>query len=101
MIPAVLVHEAWGKLLFCACDVAAGLVIRRILAHRGASARDAALGAALWLLNPVVANVSTRGNADAIVVLQVLALLLCAQRGHWAAAGCLCVPLRVLAPGAH
>lgn len=70
LVPNVAV--AWfGKALFCAADLAAGWAIARLSAPQLASA-----AATSWLLNPVVINVSTRGNCDAIVGLALLLLAL-------------------------
>jgi phosphatidylinositol glycan class M len=70
LVPNVAV--AWfGKALFCAADLAAGWAIARLSAPQHASA-----AAASWLLNPVVINISTRGNCDAIVCLALLLLAL-------------------------
>lgn len=95
---------AFGKLLFAAADLAAAGLIYRIL--RGGRARSttaagpsAAVGnmdpssaaayACIWLLNPIVAGVSTRGSSEGLVVVVVLALLWAALRRRVALAGAL------------
>ncbi|KAI3392339.1 hypothetical protein diail_5852 [Diaporthe ilicicola] len=77
------VNVAWfsfGKLLFAAADVVAGALIVSVLAMkgRGMPAMDAAAArkfAAIWLLNPMVATISTRGSSEGLLAVTVLALL--------------------------
>jgi phosphatidylinositol glycan class M len=57
----------FGKLLFCAVDLVIGWLTYRILRMRGLGERSACVHTSLFLLSPVVINVSTRGNADSIV----------------------------------
>ena len=45
--------------------------------------------ACLWLFNPVAAAVSTRGNAEPLIMCTVLGMLRAAQRGSWGWAGLL------------
>ena len=77
MLPNVTWSPNLGKLLFVLCDVAAGFLIYSILkreAGSAAAAREstARLSACLWLYNPLVMNVSTRGSAESVVVTLVL-----------------------------
>ncbi|NXG21658.1 PIGM mannosyltransferase, partial [Grallaria varia] len=82
LTPNVLLAEAFGKLLFVAGDLAAAAVAYRALRRRGAAAGPACgCCAAAWLLNPLPMAVSTRGNAEALVALLVLAAL------YWVEAG--------------
>ncbi|TRZ17590.1 hypothetical protein HGM15179_009535 [Zosterops borbonicus] len=82
LTPNVLLAEAFGKLLFVAGDLAAAVVAYRALRLRGAAARSACGScAAAWLLNPLPMAVSSRGNAEALVALLVLAAL------YWVEAG--------------
>ncbi|KAM6279649.1 GPI mannosyltransferase 1 [Porphyrio hochstetteri] len=76
LAPNVFLVEAFGKLLFVAGDLAAAVVAYRALRHRGAAAGQASwCCAAAWLLNPLPMAVSSRGNAEALVALLVLATL--------------------------
>ncbi|KAL2151496.1 hypothetical protein VTH82DRAFT_6594 [Thermothelomyces myriococcoides] len=63
-----------GKVLFAAADLVAGWLLERVLAKSmdGASARKFA---AIWLLNPMVATISTRGSSEGILGALVMALL--------------------------
>lgn len=77
----------WGKLLFCACDLAVGRLVLAVLRARGLGARSAAWAAAAFLLSPLAINVSSRGSADSLVcALVLLTLLLLLRRRERAAA---------------
>lgn len=75
-------HRVCGKLLFITADLIVGRTVAALVPPAWA-----ATAAAVWLWNPLVVNVSTRGNAEAIVAaLVVLALLLLRRRRFDAAA---------------
>lgn len=77
LIPNVWWHP-FGKVLFSLCDVVIAILAIRIMMWRGLPQRTAAYFVGLcFLLHPYTINVSTRGNADAIVCALVLALLYC------------------------
>ncbi|XP_074752944.1 GPI alpha-1,4-mannosyltransferase I, catalytic subunit isoform X2 [Athene noctua] len=78
----VYLAEVFGKLLFVAGDLAAAVVAYRALRRRGAAAGQACgCCAAAWLLNPLPMAVSSRGNAEALVALLVLATLYFVEGG--------------------
>ncbi|XP_074674476.1 GPI alpha-1,4-mannosyltransferase I, catalytic subunit [Strix aluco] len=78
----VYLAEVFGKLLFVAGDLAAAVVAYRALRQRGAAAGQACgCCAAAWLLNPLPMAVSSRGNAEALVALLVLATLYFVEGG--------------------
>ncbi|KAI1384010.1 glycosyltransferase family 50 protein [Hypoxylon trugodes] len=66
-----------GKALFAAADLLAGYLIIRVL--RGPYLRmsldRACAYAAIWLLNPMVATISTRGSSEGLLGVLVMALL--------------------------
>ena len=72
---------AFGKVVFAAADLLAGWLIERILrsgAGSGGRKMDAATArkyAAIWLLNPMVATISTRGSSEGLLGVLVMALL--------------------------
>lgn len=87
----VLVPTSWGgalwpqsgKVLFALVDVALAACVRSILRLRGLSEQSATKrGAWLVLCNPLVINLSTRGNADALIVLLVMLMLLALMRAR-------------------
>lgn len=65
----------FGKLLFAAADVVAGYLVFSILQSSYRLSKERALGfASIWLLNPMVATISTRGSSEGL--LGVLAAVL-------------------------
>ncbi|KAF2753023.1 hypothetical protein EJ05DRAFT_480737 [Pseudovirgaria hyperparasitica] len=76
---------ASGKVLFALCDVLAGWLIYAILRGGGGGSREgsgngmdetrAIRFASLWLLNPMVAQISTRGSSEGLLCVNVVALL--------------------------
>lgn len=79
----------FGKALFAAGDVVTGWLIFRILRGQSMSTERSMKFASIWLLNPMVANISTRGSSEGLVVVVVIALLWAALRKRILLAGCL------------
>lgn len=98
MLPNATLHPMCGKLCFVVADLAVGAALRALLARQRVPGREARLRAAVWLLNPIVANVSTRGNADSLVALLVLAALLALARDETGRAGALVAAAAHLKP---
>lgn len=65
----------FGKALFAAGDIVTGWLIFRILRGKGMDRERSMKFASIWLLNPMVANISTRGSSEGLVVVIVIALL--------------------------
>uniref|UniRef100_A0A2P2HXA1 GPI alpha-1,4-mannosyltransferase I, catalytic subunit n=1 Tax=Hirondellea gigas TaxID=1518452 RepID=A0A2P2HXA1_9CRUS len=80
MIPNVLYNMAIGKIIFCALDcVAAAIIYKTHLIH-GQTKHSAVKCSLLWLYNPIVIGISTRGSAESVVVTVVLLVYyLCQQ----------------------
>lgn len=76
-----MAYFSFGKILFAAADLLAGWLIERVLTmRRGGSAPSmpaprARAFAAIWLLNPMVATISTRGSSEGLLAVLVMALL--------------------------
>ncbi|THD00127.1 hypothetical protein EYZ11_000452 [Aspergillus tanneri] len=67
---------AFGKALFALSDVLAGwLIAQSLMATYGISSARALKYASVWLLNPMVANISTRGSSEGLLCVLVIALL--------------------------
>jgi phosphatidylinositol glycan class M len=67
---------SFGKALFALSDVVAGWLVAKSLAlTHGMSAERALKYASFWLLNPMVANISTRGSSEGLLGVLVVALL--------------------------
>ncbi len=65
-----------GKALFAVADVVAGWMMYRILKeYRGLDKERALKFASIWLLNPMVATISTRGSSEGLLGVFVTALL--------------------------
>ncbi|KAI1433491.1 glycosyltransferase family 50 protein [Xylaria sp. CBS 124048] len=65
-----------GKVLFAASDLLAGYFLIRILCgHMSMSTARACRFASIWLLNPMVATISTRGSSEGLLGALVTALL--------------------------
>ncbi|KAF4592074.1 GPI mannosyltransferase 1 [Ophiocordyceps camponoti-floridani] len=73
LLPTTTVF-ATGKLIFIAADVVAGWLVVRLLGWRVADGHGYAF-AALWLWNPMVAAISSRGSCEALLAVLTLALL--------------------------
>lgn len=78
----------FGKLLFAIGDIVTGYMLYRILitgvdrqtgesanGKAGMSSQKALMYACIWLLNPMVAAISTRGSSEALLIVIVTALL--------------------------
>ncbi|KAL4657274.1 GPI mannosyltransferase 1 [Arapaima gigas] len=88
LTPNIYLTSVFGKLLFVTCDIISGGLTYSILRRRGLRREAACTYCALWLLNPLPMGVSSRGNAEALLAVLVLATLDLLDRGHlaWAAA---------------
>ncbi|RDW87476.1 hypothetical protein BP5796_03170 [Coleophoma crateriformis] len=67
---------SFGKLLFAVGDIVAGWLIILVLRHSSNMTKERALKfASIWLLNPMVATISTRGSSEGLLGVMVIALL--------------------------
>ncbi|KAL6712574.1 GPI mannosyltransferase 1 [Coniothyrium glycines] len=77
--PTVWPGKFWfsfGKILFAVGDVAAGWMMFRILKEYRKMNNERALKfASIWLLNPMVATISTRGSSEGLLGVFVTSLL--------------------------
>ncbi|KAL8703837.1 MAG: hypothetical protein Q9201_002987 [Fulgogasparrea decipioides] len=83
---------SFGKVLFAFSDVVAGWLMVLVLqsAGQGAMTNERALKlATTWLLNPMVANISTRGSSEGLLGVIVVALLWAVTRRQIIVAGVL------------
>ncbi|KAH8828410.1 glycosyltransferase family 50 protein, partial [Flagelloscypha sp. PMI_526] len=85
------IFPSFGKYIFALCDILCGIIMRRILLSKvlphtsTATTRDrlATLYSSLYLLNPLVFSISTRGSSEAILSLAVLLTLNAALHENW------------------
>lgn len=100
LVPNEWVHPAFGKIAFAIADVLIGVLLRWILENKHKKAtgsvsnrwegvdisritRNEAIIAGAWLLNPLPANISTRGSSEALLGLMVIGILYTGMRGYW------------------
>ncbi|RKF62103.1 GPI mannosyltransferase 1 [Erysiphe neolycopersici] len=70
------VFFSFGKILFAMGDIVAGFFIVQILRKSLNMSNEKALGyASVWLLNPMVATISTRGSSEGLLGALVITLL--------------------------
>ncbi|KAL8761248.1 MAG: hypothetical protein Q9184_002628 [Pyrenodesmia sp. 2 TL-2023] len=95
LIPTSWQNPSWfsfGKVLFAASDIIAGWFIVRILQSPGGGAMSTVQAlkyASIWLLNPMVAAISTRGSSEGLLGVIVVALLWAVNRQQIVLAGIL------------
>ena len=89
MLPNIWLHESFGKWIFIITDILIGVFIKRILTRiipTDVSSRFYAWKGwdsnvlinflvVVWLFNPIAMNVSSRGNAEALISFMVVASL--------------------------
>lgn len=93
----ILVPTTWpggywfgsGKALFAVSDIVAGWLILAVLKRQGMSEKRALKYACAWLLNPMVASISTRGSSEGLLCVMVMALLWAVEMRHINLAGVL------------
>ncbi|KAF0718214.1 hypothetical protein AaE_010695 [Aphanomyces astaci] len=91
LLPNVYLHEAWGKLLFVASDMIVGYLLYAILMMRAMPEASAINYTMWWLYHPFSINISTRGNADTVVVLLCLLTIYFLMKKHLVVAALLYV----------
>lgn len=69
-----------GKALFALSDLVAGWLIYNLLQRQGMKNDRALKYASVWLLNPMVANISTRGSSEGLLCALVMATLYAFER---------------------
>ncbi|KAG0293408.1 hypothetical protein BGZ98_002184 [Dissophora globulifera] len=87
LTPNIYLNESFGKWIFTGANLLIGVLIQKILRLRGMSESRAVKFNAIWLLNPMVANISTRGNAESVIGAMVLGsfYLIMKRRIGWGA----------------
>ncbi|KAL8659482.1 MAG: hypothetical protein Q9202_007096 [Teloschistes flavicans] len=81
LLPTAWQGAVWfsfGKVLFALSDIVAGWLILLVLkspSGGGMTTAQALKFASIWLLNPMVANISTRGSSEGLLGVMVIALL--------------------------
>lgn len=95
LLPTTWPGPVWfsfGKVLFALADILAGYLIVHVLQSRaggGMTPERALRFASIWLLNPMVATISTRGSSEGLLCTIVVALLWAVIQGRIKLAGVL------------
>lgn len=73
LTPNITLHMCFGKVMFVIFDLLVGYLLYKIAGVQGRSDRRAVMASWLWLFNPLPLTVSTRGNAESLMAVLVLA----------------------------
>lgn len=82
MIPNHVLFNSFGKCIFSLCDVLCGILIFHIFQNEGIETRNNLRLTSLWVFNPYVIYLSTRGSADSLECLFVFLTLLLLLKGE-------------------
>lgn len=82
LVPNHLLFFAFGKTLFIVCDLLAGWLIYRILHLEKVGETPKLISVSVWLLNPLTATVSARGNAESFLAVLILSSFFLLLRKH-------------------
>lgn len=82
-IPNILLHPAYGKIIYSIFDLLVGLLIHAVVKMQlrtlSEASKSARIAACFWLYNPLTAVISTRGSGDSFtgffVILTIYLLL--------------------------
>lgn len=92
----ILIPTTWGALwfhfgkgLFALSDLAVGWLTMILLERKGMDRTKALQYSSVWLLNPMVANISTRGSSEGLLCVLVIALLWAFETGRTTLSGVL------------
>lgn len=83
LTPNHLVHPCWGKVLFSLSDLIVGFLLYQLCPNPREKAHHARMVNLVWLLNPFVINISTRGSSESILGVVIIAFLYSAKRSNW------------------
>ncbi|MBW0476169.1 hypothetical protein O181_015884 [Austropuccinia psidii MF-1] len=89
LTPNELLHPCWGKLLFSTSDLMIGMLLYRLSPTKLGSLNHIWAVTGIWLLNPFVINISTRGSSEALLGLVVVGFLYLSERKRWDSAAAL------------
>ncbi|PVU99771.1 hypothetical protein BB560_005446 [Smittium megazygosporum] len=76
LAPNITFHLSFGKYIFSLCDLGVGYLMQKLLeTSTQIPQNQIPRYLAFWLLNPIVANIPTRGSAESIVNLSIFVTL--------------------------
>ncbi|CDR36764.1 CYFA0S01e04258g1_1 [Cyberlindnera fabianii] len=71
MVPNTL-YADFGKIVFVLCDLVTGYIILKCLDLAGTQGPKKTVLSAIWLLNPMVVTISTRGSSESVLTVFVM-----------------------------
>lgn len=85
LLPNHFIHPLFGKFLFSSADLVIGYLLYASLRGRPSFSQPKAklYVSAIWLFNPFVANISTRGSAESVLGVLVIGTLAAFEAGRW------------------
>ncbi|KAH3681335.1 hypothetical protein WICPIJ_007688 [Wickerhamomyces pijperi] len=89
LLPNVTWFESWGKILFVIFDLITGWVIIKILRLMKVKEAQAVRLSSIWLLNPMVITISTRGSSESVLTVFVISFIFHLIQGDHIGAGVL------------
>ncbi|KAI9602093.1 hypothetical protein KEM48_001044 [Puccinia striiformis f. sp. tritici PST-130] len=89
LTPNEFIHPCWGKALFGIADILIGILLYRLCPSRHTASSHGLLVTLIWLLNPFVMNISTRGSSESLLGVVIIGFLYSARRKKWDAAAIL------------
>ncbi|KAH3676390.1 hypothetical protein WICMUC_002021 [Wickerhamomyces mucosus] len=72
LVPNSFLDYSFGKILFIFSDLVTGLVIIDILKLMKLSEKKIVIMSSIWLLNPMVITISTRGSSESILTVFIM-----------------------------
>lgn len=84
----ILVPNSWseywyhfGKFLFVISDIITGVIISKLLVNQPGITRPKAIAlSGIWLLNPMVITISTRGSSESVLTVMIMLAVLFLQQ---------------------
>ncbi|GAA6060212.1 hypothetical protein JCM10212_002291 [Sporobolomyces blumeae] len=84
LVPNAFAFASFGKVLFATSDLVVACLLYRLVRRRGSTPSKATkIVSVSWLLNPMIANISTRGSSESLVGFLVVSVLAFAERHEW------------------
>lgn len=75
LLPTSWLNFSFGKVLFAVGDLIAGYFILQILKTRGIAESRRVIYSTIWLLNPMVCTISTRGSSEGLLGAMVISIV--------------------------
>lgn len=83
LTPNELIHPCWGKALFSLADLLIGIFLYQLCPKHTVLSLHGRLVILIWVLNPFVISISTRGSSEALIGVVIVSFLFSAERKKW------------------